>query len=110
MSPLAACLPSPPAVPLDGACLTDRQITQLAADHQAAVTAVSAPDVAADLTEAACDTARALGLEPHDPRALRVLLTLASRSYSHGHIDGAEQQREITARTPLAVLLQGRTR
>lgn len=104
MSPLAC----PP--PLECAGLTDHQIAQLAADHQAAAAAVSAPDVAVDLTEAAVDAARSLGLDPRDPRALTVLLTLASRSYSHGHMDGSEHERENTAHTPLALLLQGRTR
>lgn len=97
MSPLSC----PP--PLECAGLTDQQIAQLGADHQA----VAAPDVAADLAEAAADTARHLGL---DPRAFTVLLTLASRSFSHGFMDGTEHEREVTARTPLALLLNGRTR
>lgn len=103
MSPLAC----PP--PLQSAGLTNAQIAQLAADHQAAAVAVAAPDVTADLTEAATDAARSLGLDPKDPRAITVLLTLASRSYSHGHMDGSEHERESTARMPLALLLDRRT-
>lgn len=99
--------PKPGAVP---AGLTDQQIAQLAADYQAATVAVAAPDVSADLTEAAVDAARVLGLDARDSRSLTVLLALASRSFSHGFMDGAEHEREITARTPLALLLNGRTR
>lgn len=109
MSPLS-CQPAGHAgtggtLPPVSVGLTDAQIAQLAADHQAATIAVAAPDVAADLTEAAADAARHLGLDVRDPRALGVLLTLASRSYSHGFIDGAEHEREVTARMPLAALL-----
>lgn len=97
------------ADPVSGA-LSDARIAQLAADHQAAAVAVCAPDVAADLAEAVADTARHLGLNPNDPRAFTALPTLATRSYAHGHMDGAGHEREAIARTPLALLLNGRTR
>lgn len=97
MSPLN-CAPAAPsgAAPavIESAGLTDSQIAQLRADHAAATEAVSAPDVTADLTEAAADTARALGLDPHDPRVSGVLLKLATRSYCHGVMDGLALARE----------------
>lgn len=109
MTPTTVCAPSLPVC--ESAGLPDSRIVQLAADHQAATVAVRAPDVAADLTEAAADTARALGLDPRDPRTLTVLLRLATRSYSHGHMDASEAAREQAAVTPLARLLNptGRT-
>lgn len=97
MSPLA-CPPAAPsgAAPavIESTGLTDSQIAQLRADHAAAAEAVSAPDVTADLAEAAADTARALGLDPRDSRVATVLQRLATRSYSHGHMDASEQARE----------------
>ncbi len=86
------------------AVLSDRRIRQLIADHDAAAAAASALDVTADLTEAARDTARILGLPPADPRAVGVLLTFARRSYAHGHMDATEAGRE-RATVPLALLL-----
>lgn len=113
MSPLA-CPPAAPSLgaapaALEYAGLTGRQIAQLAADHQAATDALRAPDVTADLTEAARDTARSLGLNPADPRVLGVLLTLATRSYSHGHMDATEQAREQATAPLLAPMLGRRT-
>lgn len=112
MSPLN-CAPAAPsgAAPavIESAGLTDSQIAQLRADHAAAAEAVSAPDVTADLTEAAADTARHLGLDPHDPRVSGVLLKLATRSYAHGHMDASETAREQAA-APFLVPMLGRTR
>lgn len=100
MSPLV-CPPAAPsgAAPavIESTGLTDSQMRQLAADHQAATEAVTAPDVTADLTEAATDTARHLGLDPHDPRVSGVLLKLATRSYCHGAMDGLALAREQDA-------------
>lgn len=97
MSPLN-CAPAAPsgAAPavIEATGLTDSQIAQLRADHAAAAEAVSAPDVTADLTESAADTARHLGLDPHDPRVSAVLLQLATRSYCHGVMDGLDLARE----------------
>jgi len=112
MSPLA-CPPAAPsgAAPavIERAGLTGRQIAQLTADHQAATDALRAPDVTADLTEAARDTARCLGLNPADPRILTLLLKLATRSYAHEHMDAAEAAREQAA-IPLLAPMLGRTR
>lgn len=111
MSPLS-CPPAAPsgAAPaaIESTGLTDSQIRQLAADHAAAAEAVTAPDVAADLTEAATDTARHLGLDPHDPRVSGVLLKLATRSYCHGHMDASESAREQAATPFLIPTLAGR--
>lgn len=87
------------------AVLCDRRIRQLIEDHDAAARALTAPDVAADLAEAARDAARILGLSPADPRAVGVLLTFARRSYAHGHMDASEAARERAATAPLALLL-----
>lgn len=112
MSPLA-CPPAAPsgAAPavIEATGLTDSQMRQLAADHQAATDAASAPDVTADLTEAARETAVSLGLNPNDPRTLAVLLKFAGRCYRHGHVDRAEQDREQAA-APLLIPMLGRTR
>ena len=107
MSPLAC----PPAAQsprtIEAAGLTDSQIAQLRADHAAAAEAVCAPDVTADLAEAATDTARNLGLNPHDPRVSGVLLKLATRSYCHGCMDGLDLAREQAA-APLLVPMLAR--
>jgi len=108
MSPLAC----PPAAPsgavrrvIESAELSDSAMRQLAADHKAAIRAAEAPDVLAELTDAAHETAGRLGLDPHDPHTLAALLQLAVRCYRHGHVDCAEQ-----AATPIPVLmLAGRT-
>jgi hypothetical protein len=89
--------------------LADSAIRQLAADHAAASEAVSALDVTADLTEAAADTARRLGLDPGAPHVLAALLKFASRCYRHGHVDRAEQGRAQDA-APLLVPMLGRSR
>lgn len=94
MTPAVSCPPAAAAAVIESTGLTDSQIRQLAADHAAATQAVSAPDVTADLTEAAADTARHLGLDPHDPRVSAVLLKLATRSYCHGAMDGLDLARE----------------
>ena len=111
MSPLA-CPPAAPsgAAPavIEATGLTDSQMRQLAADHQAAMQAVSAPDVTADLTEAARETAHALDLNPDDPRALAVLLKFAGRCYRHGHVDRAEQDREQDTAPQLVPMLARR--
>ena len=113
MSPLA-CPPAAPsgAAPaartIESASLTDSQMRQLAADHQAATEAVSAPDVTADLTEAARETALSLGLNPNSPRVLATLLKFAGRCYRHGHVDRAEQDREQAAAPFLVPMLARR--
>lgn len=111
MSPLN-CAPAAPsgAAPavIEATGLTDSQMRQLAADHQAATDAASAPDVTADLTEAAADTARHLGLDPHDPRVSGVLLKLATRSYCHGAMDGLALAREQADAPFLVPMIAGR--
>lgn len=90
------------------AVLSDRRIRQLISDHDAATAAVCAPDVSADLSETARDTALILGLSPVDARTLTTLLTFARRSYAHGHMDATEAARERTGAAPLALLLNPR--
>jgi len=111
MSPLA-CPPAAPsgAAPavIESTGLTDSQMRQLAADHQAATLAATAPDVTADLTEAARETALSLGLNPNSPRTLAVLLQFAGRCYRHGHVDRAEQDREQDAAPFLVPMIAGR--
>lgn len=112
MSPLN-CAPAAPsgAAPavIEATGLTDSQIAQLRADHAAATEAVTAPDVTADLTEAARETALSLGLNPNSPQVLATLLKFAGRCYRHGHVDRAEQDREQAA-APLLIPMLGRTR